>query len=485
MTRYLTVFTNKRMLISLLLGFSAGLPLALVGSTLQVWLAREKVDITTIGYMALVGLPYSFKFIWAPFMDNIRLPFLGLRRGWMALAQIGLFLATVGLAYANPATNMPLVSLLAFLVAFFSASQDIVIDAYRSEIIQDEKELGAGAASYIAGYRIAMVISGGVALGIADAFGWTYLYLAMAALNLMGLATVLCAAEPKVSRRPKATNVYDTMVVPLMDFLKRNGAMEIIIFVMVYKLSTLMATALTSKFLVDLGYSNTMIGAVNKGAGLIATIAGTLAGGSLMAKLGLKRSLFVFGIVQSVIGITFFLLARTASHAEELRNIWLVIVVCLDNFMMGMGTAALTGFMMNFCRKGYTATHYALLTSVMAVPRVILIAPAGVIVAAIGYDWFFLLTVPLAIPGLLLLNRYSHWESESGSGANKVATLDLALLALLMVSLLSLSAGPIWTWLGLSQMSTKSAVVGAIGVLVVVVAGLAKPYLNLKKLKLA
>lgn len=479
MNRYLSVFTNKRMLVTFLLGFSGGLPLALTTNTLQVWLARSMVDIKTIGYFALVGLPYALKFLWAPLMDSKPLPFLGLRRGWLAFTQVGLFVATVGLAFTNPVASIPTLALLSFLVAFFSASQDIVIDAYRTEILEDEAELGAGASTYIVGYRIAMLVSGGVAISLAGHTSWQNVYLLMAVTNLVGLATVLLSPEPKVTKKiTAATGLRDAVVLPFVEFFQRMGAMEILIFIMVYKLSTLMATALTSKFLVDLGYSNDLIGTVTKVVGLAATIAGTLGGGALMAKYGLKRSLWIFGFIQSLIGFTFFFLAHKAQGGGDVGGIWLVTVISLDYFMMGMGTVALTGFMMHFCSKQYTATQYALLTSVMAVTRVILIAPAGVLVSKFGYDIFFIATVPLALPGLLLLNRFDHWQTISTMPKHAaIPRFDLGLMLLLVASLLGLSVGPIWEWLGMGSLGDKFTFYSAVGVVAVVAVGLLRPYL--------
>lgn len=481
MTRYLSVFTNRRMLITLLLGFSGGLPLALIGSTLQAWLANAHIDIATIGQFSLVGLPYAMKFLWAPLMDNKALPFLGLRRGWMVVCQLGLLLSTLGLAFISPVSAIGLFSLMAFLVAFFSASQDIVIDAFRTEIIVDARELGAGASTYITGYRIATVVSGGLALILSDHMSWTNVYILMAGINLVGLVTVLLSKEPQIKRKKHDAGFKNSVMLPFLEFFQRAGAMEILIFIMIYKLSTLMATSLTTKFLIDLGYSNTMIGAVNKGAGLFATILGTLSGGSLMVKFGLKRSLWTFGIIQSLVGLTFCVLARLGGGPAEYKHLWLIVIVSLDNYMMGLGTAALVGFMMNFCSKQYTATQYALLTSVMAVSRVILIAHAGTLVGLMGYDWFFIATVPLAIPGLLLLNRYDHWETLSKLPAHtKIPKFDLALILLFVISLICLSSDPIWQWLGMKEQGVQTALVGAFGVVIVVLVGLLRPYVSIR-----
>lgn len=469
------------MLRTLLLGFSSGIPLALVGSTLQAWLSDEKLDISTIGLFALVGLPYAMKFLWAPLMDIKPLPFLGLRRGWMAVCQIGLFAATIGLALTSPAGNLSFFSMMALLVAFFSASQDIVVDAYRTEIVSDKDELGAAAGVYITGYRIATVVSGGLALIMADHMSWTSVYSLMAAINLVGLATILLSPEPQITRKLKKSTMHESVVQPFIEFFQRSGAMEILIFIMVYKLSTLMATSLTTKFLLDLGYTKTMIGGVTKGVGLFATIAGTLVGGSLMIKFKLKRSLWIFGILQATVGITFFVLNHLVVTMPEMKELWLIIVICMDQFFMGMGTAALTGFMMNFASKQFTATQYALLTSVMAVSRVILIAHAGTIVEKLGYDLFFILTVPLALPGLLLLSRFDHWQTMSTQPANAgIPKFDLGLLTLFIASLIFLSSDPIWQWIGMKDTGALFVQMGAFGVVVVVLIGLIRPYTSFR-----
>lgn len=466
------------MLRTLLLGFSSGIPLALVGSTMQAWLSDEKIDVATIGQFALVGLPYAMKFLWAPLMDFKALPFLGLRRGWMVVCQIGLFATTIGLAFTSPSATLSLYSLMAILVAFFSASQDIVVDAYRTEIIDDDDELGAGAGVYITGYRIAMVVSGGLALVLADHMSWTMVYSLMAVINLVGLVTILFSPEPKITRKlGKTVSFKNSVAMPFVEFFQRSGAMEILIFIMIYKLSTLMATSLTTKFLLELGYTKTMIGAVNKGFGLAATIAGTLAGGSLMVKFKLKRSLWFFGVIQALVGVTFFVLNHLVVSMPEHKDLWMVIVVSTDQFFMGMGTAALTGFMMNFASKQFTATQYALLTSVMAVSRVILIAQAGVLVEWLGWNGFFLATVPLAIPGLLLLSRFDHWQTHSTQTSSKgIPKFDLALLTLFIASLIALSSDPIWQWAGMKETGEMCVKAGAFGVVAVVFIGLIRPY---------
>ena len=466
------------MLVTLILGFSGGLPLALTGATLQAWLTKAGLDVATIGLFALVGIPYSLKFLWAPVLDAKPLPFLGLRRGWMVVTQIGLFLCTIALGFLDPSSQLTLISAVAFMVAFCSASQDIVIDAYRTEIMTDKAELGAAAGTYITGYRIAMLVSGGVALILADHIGWTGMYIAMACLNLVGMVTILLSPEPAVERKlTSKSSLKDSVALPFIEFFQRQGAMEILIFIMIYKLSTLMATALTTKFLLDLQYTLTSIGSVNKVAGLIATIAGTLVGGGLMVKMGLKRSLWIFGIIQSLVGLSFCLLAYITSHEGMgvWREFWLVAIISMDNFMMGLGTAALSGFMMSIVNKQFTGTQFALLTSVMAVARVILIAHAGTLVAMMGWNWFFIATVPLAIPGLLLLSRFDAWQSSARSVSTRIPPFDVGMILVFVGSLICLSSDPVWRLLNMKEVGGRVVLAGAIGVCIVIAVSLLRP----------
>lgn len=478
--KLLQVFADRRMLIVLFLGFSSGLPLALTGATLQAWLTDSKMDVGTIGLFALVGLPYTMKFVWAPFLDRFSLPILGLRRGWGVISQLGLALSICAMAFIDPVQRIDLFSIAALFIAFFSASQDIVVDAYRTEVL-DPEAYGAGAGIFTAGYRIAMVVSGGLALIMADHFSWTVVYLSMASLCLIGTITFLLSPEPKVARPEKSIDLRKTVVAPFLEFFQRSGAMEILLFVMIYKLSTLMATALTTKFLLELGYSKTLIGSVNKVAGLISTIAGTLAGGSLMIRFGLKRSLWIFGVIQSLVGITFWAMPHVAQWQEGLRESGLIAVISMDNFMMGMGTAAIMGFMMTVCSQQFTGTQFALLTSLTAVTRVILIAHAGQIVESIGWDAFFLGTIPLAIPGLLLLRNYDSWVTVQ-KVKSKLGHFDQAMIAIFMLSLLALSSDPLWRWLDLKEFGASTVWFGAFGVVVVVLGGLTKPYLTKNRL---
>jgi PAT family beta-lactamase induction signal transducer AmpG len=391
------------MLVVLLLGFSSGLPLALTATTLQAWMKSENADLAVIGLFSLVALPYGLKVLWAPAMDRFVPPFLGRRRGWMLLSQIALVVTVAAMAFSNPVTSPVVTAALAFLTAFFSASQDIVVDAYRTDLAENE-EIGPAAALYITGYRFGMLTSGAVALILSDHLSWRVVYLLMAAAMLIGIIATLFAPEPVVAAKPPRT-ITEAVVLPFAEYFRRQGALEMLGFIVLYKLDVVIAMAMTTPFLLDLGFTKTDIGAVTKGFGLVATIIGTLAGGALMVKLGLKRSLWTFGLSQGISGLSFMLLAHVGHDYPTM-----VAAITIESFCSGMGTAAFTAFLMSICDKRFTATQYALLTSVMGLSRVIGSAPTGYLAKALGWEQYFLLSVLAMIPGLVLLTRYSKWR---------------------------------------------------------------------------
>ena len=388
-----------------LLGFSSGIPLALTGATLQAWMTTEKVDLTVIGIFSLVGLPYGIKFIWSPIMDLYVPPFLGRRRGWLLICQVALMLGILAMAFSHPAANPGITAALAFMVAFFSASQDIVVDAYRTDVLTKD-ELGPGAGLYVMGYRIAMLVSGALALILSDYMSWKMVYFLMAATLLVGIAASLFGPEPKDTTPPKSLS--HAVVDPFVDFFKRKGAFEILLFMLIYKLDIIMASAMTTPFLLDLGFTRTVIGSVNKGFGFFATIIGTISGGAMMVKLGMKRSLWFFGIVQGVANLSFMLLAHLG-HSYPM----LITAVAIENICSGLGTIAYSAFMMSICNKKYSASQYALLTSLMAMGRVWGSAPSGYLAKNMGWEMYFLLCTLIAIPGLLLLTRFKKWSTET------------------------------------------------------------------------
>ena len=399
----LKIICSGRMLVALLMGFSCGLPLLLTISLLQAWMKEEGVDLTVIGLMALVGLPYTLKFLWAPFLDRFTLPFFGRRRGWLLVAQLSLIFSIVGLGLTDPGNNPWMVAFAAFLVTFFSASQDIVVDAYRREDLPDE-ELGLGSSLYVNGYRVGMLLASGGGLIMADHMSFSMVYVIMAVCMLPGVLTTLLAPEPDVSGgTPKS--LKEAAIGPLVEYFSRNGAVWILAFILLYKIGDQMASAMTTPFYLDIGFTKTEIGAVVKIFGFSATIAGSLIGGILMLRLGINRSLWVFGFLQALSTAGFAILAKIGYSVAALSG-----VIAFENLSGGMGTAAYVAFMASITNKKFTATQYALLTSLMGVPRVMASAPTGFLAKKIGWESFFIFCTLIAIPGMLLLLKFAPWN---------------------------------------------------------------------------
>jgi PAT family beta-lactamase induction signal transducer AmpG len=372
------------------------LPLLLTGSVLQAWLKDGGVDLASIGLFALAGLPYTLKFLWAPLFDRYALP-LGRRRGWLALIQLAVAGALLLLSMAQPAAgHLWLVTLASLLVAFFSASQDIVVDAYRRESL-GEAELGLGSALYVNGYRVGMLLAGGGGLILADWMSFEAMYRLMAFCMAACVVVTLFAPEPPLPEgRPRS--LREAVVLPFRDYFARDGAWPILAFILLYKLGDTMASAMTTPFYLDLGYSKTEIGTVVKLFGFWATIAGGTLGGIWILRAGMHRALWLFGFGQMISTFGFVVLAQLPPNEAALAA-----VVAVENLTAGMGTAAFVGFMAALTDRRFTATQYALLSSLMGVPRVLLSAPTGWLAQGMGWSGFFLMCALLAIPGLLLL----------------------------------------------------------------------------------
>jgi MFS transporter, PAT family, beta-lactamase induction signal transducer AmpG len=399
------VIFSVRMLVALVMGFSCGLPLLLTISVLQAWMKKEGVDLSVIGLMALVGLPYTLKFLWAPFFDRFTLPFLGRRRGWLLTAQLCLFFSIVALGLTDPGKRAWVVAMIAFLVTFFSSSQDTVVDAYRREDLPDE-ELGLGSSLYINGYRMGMLVASGGGLIIADYIPFSLVYMIMAFCLLPGVATTLLAREPEVFQgKPKT--LREAVAAPLVEYFSRKGALWILAFILFYKLGDTMAAAMTTPFYLDIGFTMTEIGTVVKLFGFWATVGGSLLGGVLMLRLGINRSLWIFGVLQALSTAGFALLATMGARVTVLSA-----VVAFENLSAGMGTAAYAAFMAGITNKRFTATQYALLSSLMGVPRVLAAAPTGFLVERTGWTVFFLVCTFIALPGMLLLLKFAPWNPK-------------------------------------------------------------------------
>jgi len=393
---------SGRMLVALLMGFSSGLPLLLTGSVLQAWMTDEGVDLGTIGLFALVGLPYTLKFLWAPLTDRYCFPFFGRRRGWLITIQLALVLSIAGLGWTQPAQTPFTVAVVAWLLAFFSASQDIVIDAYRRESLADN-ELGLGSALYVNGYRIGMLLASGGGLIMADLIGFSMVYQFMALIMLVGILTTLFAPEPEIAAGTPAT-LQDAVVQPFVDYFRRHHALLILLFILLYKVGDTMASHMTIPFYLDIGFSKTEIGAVVKLFGFWATIIGSIIGGVVILRTGIYRALWGFGILQALSTAGFAVLAQVGYSLP-----WLAGVIAFENLSAGMGTAAFVAFMASLTNKQFTATQYALLSSLMGIPRVIVAAPTGYFADWMGWTLFFTLCALIAIPGLVLLTRFRGW----------------------------------------------------------------------------
>ncbi len=408
---YLKIFTQRNFAVLLLLGFSSGLPLALTSGTLQAWMTVENVDLKTIGIFSLVGQAYVFKFLWSPFMDRYSPPLLGRRRGWLLLTQCGLILTISALGFIQPAGHLTLLALLAVLVAFCSASQDIVFDAWKTDVLPAEQR-GSGAAITVLGYRLAMLVSGGLALWLADRYlGWHATYWLMAALMLPGIAGTLLAQNPP---GPAAAplSLREAVVSPLLDFFGRNNAWLMITLIILYKLGDAFAGALTTTFLIrGLGFNAGDVGLVNKTLGLLATIIGALYGGVLMQKLSLFRALMWFGILQTFSNLAYWLLTITQVHLWSMAS-----AVFIENLCGGMGTAAFVALLMALCNTSFSATQFALLSALSAVGRVYVGPAAGWLVELWGWSGFYAFSVVAGIPGLILLliSRHSLIPQKTG-----------------------------------------------------------------------
>ena len=402
---------SARMLIAALMGFASGLPLLLTGSVLQAWLRDGGVDLTHIGFFALVGLPYTLKFLWSPLFDRYALPFLGRRRGWLVATQAGIALALVALSLSAPgAHDLAAVSIAALLVAFFSASQDIVVDAYRRESLSD-LELGLGSAMYVNGYRVGMLLAGGGGLILADWLSFPQMYQLLAGCMAACVLVSLAAPEPPLPPgRPRT--LAEAVVAPFRDYFRREGAWLALAFILLYKLGDTLASAMTTPFYLDLGYSKSEIGAVVKLFGFWATLAGATLGGIWILRIGLGRALWLFGIGQMVSTFGFVVLARIDPSVPALA-----CVIALENLTGGLGTAAFVGFMGALTDRRFTATQYALLSSLMGVPRVLASAPTGWLAQMLGWSGFFLACALIAIPGLVLLRWMRGLMPEEAAAA--------------------------------------------------------------------
>lgn len=400
---------NRRMLICIFTGFSSGLPLYFLFNLLPAWLRTEGVDLRAIGLFALIQLPYTWKFLWAPLMDRYQILPLGRRRGWMLLTQIALLITLGIFGLFSPQDHLTFIAGLGALVALFSASQDIVLDAYRREILPDE-ELGLGNSIHVNAYRLASLIPGSLSLILADHLAWSTVFWITAAFMFTGILMTLFVREPILEHGAPKT-LKAAVIEPFREFIERAGWKEaswMLAFIFLYKLGDSMATALATPFYLDTGFSMTEIGLIAKNVGLWSMVLGGLLGGVFMVKLGIHRALWIFGMVQLVTILGFVLLDQVGA------NLWVFAgVIAAEALGMGLGTAAYVAFIARATHPLYTATQLALFTSFSALPRTVMNAGTGYLVEAMGWTPFFLLCTALAVPGMLLLIKVAPFNRES------------------------------------------------------------------------
>jgi PAT family beta-lactamase induction signal transducer AmpG len=388
------IFTSKRVALQLPMGFASGLPYLLTQSTLTTWMKDLKVDLTTVGAFSIVSLPYSLKFLWAPLVDRYQLPWLGRRRGWLLLFQVILIGVIALLGSVDPTRNIGMLAVMAVAVAFFSASQDILIDAYRADVLLDE-ERAAGVATYVLGYRLAMLVAGAGALILADHLPWSSVYVVLAGCMAIGIATTLVAAEPANIRPPR--DLVSAVIEPVRDLIGRRGIVVVLAFVFLYRFGHIILDNMSQPFLLDIGFQKSEIGAVKKGLGLAAMITGGLVSGGLVVRLGIRRSLITFGGLAALIHLSYAGLAVVGkSHTL------LPVVVAVDAFCTGLAIAPLDAYCMQLCNRRYSATQFALLTSFVGLGSRVVGSGSGWLAKHLGWPMFFVATLVLALPALIL-----------------------------------------------------------------------------------
>lgn len=401
-------FFTREMLICVFLGFSSGMPLFVLINLVQAWLSSEGVDIKKIGLFSLMLMPYAWKFLWAPLVDRYAMPFLGRRRGWMFVLHLAVLACIAGFGWVNPKTDLQPVFVMALILALCSSTLDIVIDAYRREILHDNQQ-GLGNAIHVNAYKVAGLVPGALSLILADHLPWMWVFVITAMGMLPGLVMTLVVREPTVYGTPPK-RLQEAVIEPFTEFISRHGwqsAAWVLAFIFLYKLGDSMAVSLATKFYLDLGFSKTEIGALGKGVGFWASIAGGFVGGAWMLSIGIRRALWVFGFLQWFAILPFAWLAQTG-HSLPM----LAFAIGFEAFAVGLGTAALVAYIASQTDTRYTATQFALFTSLAALPRTVMNSFTGYIVADIGWFNFFMLCCVLAIPGMLLLPKIAPWRNQ-------------------------------------------------------------------------
>ena len=405
---------NRRLLVVALHGFAAGIPFTLVNEVLQSWLTVEKVSIATIGLFAYVQTPYAWKFLWAPLLDRYRLPFLGRRRGWIFLFQLLLVISIVAMGLYRPSKSLTMTAIAALVVAFYSASHDIVVDAYRADVLLPE-ERGPGSSYYVVFFRLATFFAGGISLILADHISWQMVYAVMSLTMVVGLVATLLAPEVDPAAAPPQSLLQMSWL-PIQEFFQRRAPVQVLAFVLLYKVDANIAQALMSTFFLKTGFTLTELGAIRKSVSIVGSLAGAVVGGLAMTKLGMKRSLWVFGLLQGIVGLCFVAMTYLGHNSPMMA-----VTVFSEFFFSGMATAAYSAFFLAICDQRYSATQYALLTSIMAQTRILVQGGMGRMQEAVGWRIYFIISILAMIPGLLLLTRFDKWgiEDRVSSGARE------------------------------------------------------------------
>jgi len=406
--RWQEILFSRKMMTCIFLGFSSGMPLFVGTHLVPAWLRTNGVDLATIGLFAILGLPYTWKFLWSPLMDRYKLPFLGRRRGWALITQIALLLSIGTMGQFDPAVSLQGIVIMVFVVALFSASQDIVLDAYRRELLADD-ELGTGTSFWINAYRVSLLVPGSLGLILSDHLPWSAVFWVVAAFMLIGIVTTLSIREVSDDTLAPHT-LREAVIDPFKEFFQRDGVKQglaILAFMFLYKLGDNLATALATPFYLDMGYSRTEIGSVAKVAGLWSMIAGGILGGAIMLKVSINRALWMFGFVQICTILPYIWLSQAGPTLGGL-----FVVVSGEYLGVGLGAIALTAYMARETSKAFTATQFALFSSFIAVPRTLANASTGFIVEAIGWTQFYVVCALVAIPGMLLLLKVAPWNGR-------------------------------------------------------------------------
>ena len=411
----LRAFAQPKMAALIFLGFASGLPFNLIGNgkAFQAWMTASGVDLTRIGLFSLIGLPYSLKFLWAPVLDRYIPPFLGRRRGWLLITQVLLLVGIAAMSLHDPTTGLRALAFNAIMIAVFSASQDIAGDAYRTDVLTD-REMGAGAAIWVLGYRIALLLTGSLAFVLADTMSWGKVYALLSGLMLVGIIASLLSPEPVMKDLPPKS-LGDAVILPFRDFFQRVGpglGVGVLVFIVLYKYSDALAGSMTTPFLLKTGFTQAEVGVIFGGAGLISTIAGSLAAGATIVRIGLNRSLWVFATFQALSNLTYYGLALAGRN-----HTYMVTAIVIENFGVGLVSSALVAYIMSMCNRRFSATQFALLSSLVAASRDILVAPGGKVAESVGWPTFFLITVVAGLPCIALLPFIAPWNGDSPTGS--------------------------------------------------------------------